>query len=209
MKIKNKVGLLTFVGATVLSLGLQSQQAFAAPYRSRDFNSRLYRYSPKTIERFYVCDQGKYDWYIDQGKSPESKPELEPIEPETTPEATPEEETEVTPEINSSVSAFEVKVVELTNAERARQGLPALKIDYELSKVAKLKSQDMQSRNYFDHNSPTYGSPFDMMRQFGVSYRAAGENIAKGQRSPEAVVNAWMNSEGHRKNILEIGRAHV
>ena len=68
--------------------------------------------------------------------------------------------------------------------------------------MATIKSQDMINKNYFDHNSPTYGSPFDMMKQFGVSYRAAGENIAMGQRSPKEVVTAWMNSEGHRKNIL-------
>lgn len=77
-----------------------------------------------------------------------------------------------------SLSEFEQRVVELTNAERAKQGLPALKIDTELSKVARIKSEDMQKNNYFDHNSPTYGSPFDMMKKFGISYTSAGENIA-------------------------------
>ncbi len=78
-----------------------------------------------------------------------------------------------------SLSEFEQRVVELTNAERAKQGLPALKIDTELSKVARIKSEDMQKNNYFDHNSPTYGSPFDMMKKFGISYTSAGENIAQ------------------------------
>ncbi|MDA2064252.1 CAP domain-containing protein [Bacillus cereus] len=108
-----------------------------------------------------------------------------------------------------SLSEFEQRVVELTNAERAKQGLPSLKIDTELSKVARIKSEDMQKNNYFDHNSPTYGSPFDMMKKFGISYTSAGENIAQGQRTPEEVVQAWMNSAGHRANILNNGFTHI
>lgn len=108
-----------------------------------------------------------------------------------------------------SLSEFEQRVVELTNAERAKQGLPALKIDTELSKVARIKSEDMEKNNYFDHNSPTYGSPFDMMKKFGISYTSAGENIAQGQRTPEEVVQAWMNSAGHRANILNNGFTHI
>ncbi|EOQ13989.1 hypothetical protein KOY_00304 [Bacillus cereus VDM021] len=112
-------------------------------------------------------------------------------------------------EAKGSLSEFEQRVVELTNAERAKQGLPALKVDAELSKVARTKSEDMQKNNYFDHTSPTYGSPFDMMKKFGISYKSAGENIAQGQRTPEEVVQAWMNSEGHRANILNSGYTHI
>ncbi|HDR4422592.1 TPA: serine protease [Bacillus cereus] len=108
-----------------------------------------------------------------------------------------------------SLSQFEQRVVELTNAERTKQGLPALQIDTELSKVARIKSEDMQKNKYFDHNSPTYGSPFDMMKKFGISYKSAGENIAQGQRTPEEVVQAWMNSAGHRANILNNGFTHI
>lgn len=75
-------------------------------------------------------------------------------------------------------------------------------MDASLSKVALAKAADMSNNNYFDHTSPTYGSPFDMMKQFGISYITAGENIAMGQRSPEEVMMQWMNSEGHRKNIM-------
>ena len=60
----------------------------------------------------------------------------------------------------------------------------------------------MKNKNYFDHNSPTYGSPFDMMKSFGISYTSAGENIAMGQTTPEQVVQAWMDSQGHRENIM-------
>lgn len=103
---------------------------------------------------------------------------------------------------SSTLSAFETKVVELTNVERSKAGLKPFKISNELSKVSRIKSQDMTNKNYFDHNSPTYGSPFDMMKKFGISYKTAAENIAKGQKTPEEVVKAWMNSAGHRANIL-------
>ena len=93
-------------------------------------------------------------------------------------------------------------MVRLVNEIRRSNGLPELKLNEELSRVARIKSEDMAKNNYFSHNSPTYGSPFDMMKRFGISYRTAGENIAKGQRSAKAVVDAWMNSEGHRANIL-------
>lgn len=101
-----------------------------------------------------------------------------------------------------SVKQLEQQVVDLVNAQRSKNGLPALTHNWELSRVARYKSQDMIDKNYFSHTSPTYGSPFDMMKSFGISYTAAGENIAKGQNSPQSVMNAWMNSSGHRANIL-------
>ncbi|UYO36723.1 CAP domain-containing protein [Bacillus zhangzhouensis] len=110
---------------------------------------------------------------------------------------------------DSSLNAFEKEVVELTNKERAKQGLKALSVDSKLSKSARAKSQDMKDKNYFSHTSPTYGSPFDQMKQFGITYKSAGENIAQGQRSPQEVVTAWMNSEGHRANILNKNYTHI
>ncbi len=92
--------------------------------------------------------------------------------------------------------------MQLVNQQRASNGLGSLSADAALTKTATLKSQDMAQNNYFSHTSPTYGSPFDMMKQFGISYRTAGENIAMGQRTPAEVMNAWMNSAGHRANIL-------
>lgn len=106
------------------------------------------------------------------------------------------------PELDDAVRAYEQEVVRLVNAERAKNGLQPLTEDWQLSRVARYKSQDMADRRYFSHTSPTYGSPFDMMRAFGLSYRTAGENIAYGQRTPQQVVTAWMNSSGHRANIL-------
>ncbi|WP_419726957.1 CAP domain-containing protein [Terrisporobacter petrolearius] len=101
-----------------------------------------------------------------------------------------------------SFSNFQKEVTRLVNVERSKRGLSELAFNSQLSNVATLKSQDMINKNYFSHTSPTYGSPFDMMKQFNISYKAAGENIAMGQKTPVDVVNAWMNSQGHRENIL-------
>ncbi len=113
------------------------------------------------------------------------------------------------PTTDSSVLEYEKEVVRLVNEQRAKYGLKALTYDWELSRVARYKSQDMRDNNYFSHTSPVYGSPFQMMKSFGISYRSAGENIAKGQTTPKAVVNAWMNSSGHRANILNSSFTHI
>jgi len=97
---------------------------------------------------------------------------------------------------------FEEQVVNLVNMEREQRGINPLIANPELTRVARYKSQDMESNNYFSHQSPNYGSPFDMLRNFGISFLAAGENIAKGQTSAQSVMDAWMNSTGHRENIL-------
>ncbi len=109
----------------------------------------------------------------------------------------------------ASVSSEIQQVVDLTNKERAKQGLAALQIDTNLTKSAQAKSKDMKDNNYFSHTSPTYGSPFDQMKSFGVTYKTAGENIAMGQRTPAEVVEAWMNSEGHRANIMNANFTHI
>ena len=118
------------------------------------------------------------------------------------------------PSRDEAADAYEREVVRLVNQERTTRGLKELKMNWELSRVARYKSQDMCDRGYFSHTSPTYGSPFTMIRNFGISYRTAGENIAKGYATPQAVVNGWMNSDGHRANILnasftEIGVGYV
>lgn len=142
---------------------------------------------------------------------PETPVEQEPVPvPSERPESNPaKEETEQTQPQIEQLNEFERQVVELTNNERVNQGLAPFQVDLELSRVAREKSRDMLGSNYFDHNSPTYGSPFDMMRAYGINYRTAGENIAKGQRTPSEVVNAWMNSPGHRANILNSNFTHI
>ncbi|MHB1314095.1 MAG: SafA/ExsA family spore coat assembly protein [Christensenellales bacterium] len=100
------------------------------------------------------------------------------------------------------LETFEKEVIRLTNIERTNRGIPALSTNWQLSRVARYKSQDMIDKNYFSHTSPTYGSPFTMMQSFGLRFSAAAENIAYGQRTAQEVVTAWMNSPGHRANIL-------
>lgn len=100
------------------------------------------------------------------------------------------------------IKAIENEVIRLVNIERSKAGVAPLSANWELSRVARYKSQDMINKGYFSHQSPTYGSPFDMMQNFGLRFSAAGENIAYGQRTPGEVMNSWMNSPGHRGNIL-------
>jgi uncharacterized YkwD family protein len=102
----------------------------------------------------------------------------------------------------TEINKLENEVVALVNQERAKLGLAPLKQNLKLSNVARYKSEDMRDKKYFSHTSPTYGSPFDMMKQFGIDYMAAGENIAMGQPTAASVMNAWMNSPGHKANIL-------
>lgn len=113
------------------------------------------------------------------------------------------------PQIDASVLAFESEVIRLVNEQRVQNGLKPLTANWELSRVARYKSQDMVDNRYFSHTSPTYGTPFQMMRSFGLNFRTAGENIAYGQRTPQAVVNGWMNSSGHRANILNASYTQI
>ncbi|TYR79188.1 hypothetical protein FZC66_16365 [Priestia megaterium] len=147
----------------------------------------------------------KYNIQIQQPSAQAQAPKQQAQAPQA--EAKPQQ-AEKTAEAKD-VSEFEQQVAELVNQERQKQGLKPLTLDKELSDVARTKSKDMMDKGYFDHNSPTYGSPFDMMKQFGIKYTAAGENIAKGQKTPEEVMNGWMNSDGHRKNILNPNFTHI
>lgn len=94
---------------------------------------------------------------------------------------------------NTSLTADELETFNLINQERNKNGLPSLKIDSEVQRVARIKAQDLVNNNYFAHESPTYGTPFNMLKNFGVSYKSAGENLA-GNSSNSGAVNAWMNS---------------
>lgn len=133
-----------------------------------------------------------------QSPAPAPKPA-----PAPTPAPAPQQTTPV-----AGLTAQEQQMLNLVNQERAKAGLAPLKADLTLTKLARLKSQDMINKGYFSHQSPTYGSPFDMMKQFGVTYRTAGENIA-GNSSVTGAHTALMNSAGHRANILNSGFTHV
>ena len=110
---------------------------------------------------------------------------------------------------SGNVSSIEQQVLTLTNQERAKEGLKPLATDAALMESARAKSADMSKNNYFSHTSPTMGSPFDQMKAKGIQYKAAAENIAKGQQSAEEVVKAWMESPGHRQNIMNGSFTHI
>ena len=113
------------------------------------------------------------------------------------------------PQISDKVLSYENEVIRLVNEIRAENGLKPLTANWELSRIARYKSEDMSDNRYFSHTSPTYGTPFQMIKAFGLSYRSAGENIAYGYGTPAAVVNGWMNSSGHRANILNASYTQI
>ena len=132
-----------------------------------------------------------------------NKPVEKPVEKPSTDKPVTENKPSTSNPVDSDFYSFKQEVLNLVNIERAKQGLnPLVMDDSLLSKCADAKAKDMVVNKYFDHNSPVYGSPFDMMRQFGVKFSTAGENIAQGQATPQQVMNSWMNSSGHRANIL-------
>jgi uncharacterized YkwD family protein len=92
-------------------------------------------------------------------------------------------------------------ILKLVNNERAKAGIPPLKANSDLNKLAFMKSQDIVENGYFSHHSPAYGSPFDMMKSYGINYTCAGENLAIDKCAANAH-RAWMNSKTHRENIL-------
>ena len=192
--MKRKIPALLLALLLVFSAALPASAAGRACLRSSPASActRL-----PACWRQLVCDRHGLSCGGSQTPSGPSAPET-PSEPEQ-PDAPSEPDQ---PSGSTSVLDYEQQVVTLVNAERAKYGLAALTLDETLCVYARVKSQDMHDQGYFSHTSPTYGSPFDMMRAFGVSYRTAGENIAMGYATPAAVVEAWMNSEGHRANIL-------
>ena len=113
------------------------------------------------------------------------------------------------PQISDTVLNYENEVIRLVNEIRRSNGLKPLTANWELSRIARYKSEDMSNNRYFSHTSPTYGTPFQMIKAFGLSYRSAGENIAYGYRTPAAVVDGWMNSSGHRANILNASYTQI
>ncbi len=141
----------------------------------------------------------------EQPKPEPQEPPAQPEQPKPEPQQPPAQPEQ--PGANK-LTADEQKLINLINSERTKAGLNALAVDYELSRVARIKSEDMRTNNYFSHTSPTYGSPFQMMKDFGITYRSAAENIARTS-SVDRAHAGFMNSEGHRKNILTPGFTHV
>lgn len=126
----------------------------------------------------------------------------------TTPQSGGVPKTPTTQANSASLTSMEKQMVDLVNQARAQNNLPPLEVDMQVTNVARVKAQDMIDNNYFSHNSPKYGSPFDMMKSFGIHFVKAGENIA-GNQTVQAAHNALMNSPGHRENILSPDYTHI
>jgi len=157
------------------------------------YNS-YYKYTPSYNYNYW-------NWYGTNPQTP-TQPKPEPTQP------APKPEEPATPAPTTGLTADEQQMINLVNQERKAQGLKPLEVDMQLVKLARMKSQDMIDKNYFSHTSPTYGSPFDMMKKYGVSYKTAGENLA-GASSVATAHKNLMNSEGHRKNILNSSFTHI
>ena len=155
---------------------------------------------------------------VTQKPAEETKPAAEataaqPVAPTPAPTQTAKpaetQQPAATPAADASISSIEQQVLTLTNQERAKEGLKPLATDSALMDSARAKSSDMSNNNYFSHTSPTLGSPFDQMKAKGIQYKAAAENIAMGQRTAAEVVKGWMESPGHRANIMNGNFTHI
>ena len=201
--MKNKILALSLV----LILALSSTSAFAAEqvyytnFNIYDLfrNYGYFNYEPTYTNNDVQTEKAPANYAAETTQAPANYA-AETTQAPSNERATTETKTNTT--TAPSTSNYERRVVELVNVERQKNGLAPLTLDSAISNVARIKSKDMSDNNYFAHQSPTYGSAADMLTQNGIRYSAWGENIAAGQRTPEEVVNAWMNSEGHRANIL-------
>lgn len=166
----------------------------------------LYSYSYRIV--FYTTNQNVYDYLKARGynvvlKTPAPIPNPAPV-PTPIPAPTPIP----TPAPVNGLTEDEQKMLNFINQERSAAGVKPLQADLTLAKLARMKSQDMIDKNYFSHTSPIYGSPFDMMKKYGVTYRYAGENLA-GAWAVDVAHTNLMNSPGHRQNILNSSYTHV
>lgn len=130
-----------------------------------------------------------------------------PVQP-TTPDQTGQPETPVQSDTSSpdngtsdeDINDFAAQVVDLVNAERVKAGLSKLKMDADITAAANVRAKEIKQS--FSHTRPNGSSFSTALTEQGISYRGSGENIAWGQKSPEQVMDGWMNSDGHRANIL-------
>lgn len=203
--MKNRFAKITLALVMLVVMTVPAQ-AFAA---EKNYTSNFSNFSMADLNKYLTsCYNNAY-------AAPTATPaKAQPAQASTTAAPAKETQTAQAAPASSAYGSYEQQVVDLVNKERAAAGLPALKVNTKLAAVAEKKAEDLRDNNYFDHQSPTYGSPFDMMKQFGISYTSAGENIAKGQKTPAAVMDGWMNSPGHKANILnssytEIGVGYV
>ena len=217
---KKKIFKMSAIIVFLLILGITTTSVAMQHYYKLDFSTGLvtasvlnvrsgpgtkYKVITTVSKNQYIrVFAGIGNWYVVQVEGDYigavSKDYVKPIYPNSNSNNTNNTNNSNTSNV-STMTADEQEVFNLINNQRTQNGLSALKSDSEALNVARIKAKDMVDNNYFSHNSPTYGSPFDMLKSFKISYKTAGENIA-GNSSNSGAVNAWMNSSGHRANIL-------
>lgn len=151
----------------------------------------------------YVRIFGKIgDWYIVQNEKNQIGTVHQAYITPTTEEKAAVTNTEAIEEVQTSnLTSDESELLKLINLEREKNNLPNFEIDDALQNVARLKANDIVQNNYFSHTSPTYGTPFEMLKNNSIAYKTASENIA-GNSSIAGAVESWLNSDTHKENIL-------
>lgn len=211
--------------ATAMALTMLASQTALAEAPTSQFGFKGWPYRQQTNCAATHAPESMPDQGVSPTLTPDSSPSAQPtptaapivptkapIDPTrtpsapSTPERTPVPTATQRPSMDDdytteSVSAQEQKALNLLNADRTANGLPALTLDAELSRLARLKSTDMRDNGYFAHESPTYGRAAEMLRRFGYAFNAVGENIAH-HATVEKSEAAFMSSDGHRRNIL-------
>jgi len=214
MKFSRFKGLAVALAVTAASFTMAAPASAATTYTytytvkvpaGTSLTSLLSKYFPQATVKWYTP---KTTTQTTPAKQPQTQQQTAQQTTKQPTQATAQQPTQQTTTAVSGLTAAEQQMLNLVNQERARAGLKPLQADLQLTKLARLKSQDMINKNYFSHTSPTYGSPFDMMKSNGVTYKTAGENIA-GNQSVQAAHTALMNSSGHRANILNANYTHV
>lgn len=175
-----------------------SYSGSGSSYQTNWSYSTKYQSNNSTQYYYYTSRPSNNNSYYVPPKN--NQPTPSPTEPKNPPVQQPNPQPS-DPAPSKGLTAMEQKMVTLVNQERTKAGLQALKVDTTLVGLARKKSQDMIDKNYFGHTSPTYGSPFEMLKKAGVSYYTAGENLA-GAGSVESAHASLMASSGHRANIL-------
>lgn len=221
---KNKIIIIIFFSVGILAIMIAKSFAMQSYYKV-DFQTGLvtatnlyvrsgpgtqYKIVTSVPKNQYIrVFAGVGDWYVVQVEGDYigavSKKYVKPIYPASSigsnSNTGSSQNNNTVTTFSTNMNSDEKEVFDLINKQRTQNGLSPLKENNELQRVARIKAQDMVNNNYFSHTSPTYGSPFDMMKNFKISYNTAGENIA-GNSSNSNAVTSWMNSSGHRANIL-------
>lgn len=219
---RKKLIMIIIIITFILTIGIFSRVFAMQHYYTVDFSTGMVTATKLNVRSgpgiqynvIATVNQNEYirvfagvgDWYIVQVEGDYvgavSKKYVKPIYPNSNSSGGGSSSSNVGDnQTSSSMNANEKEVFNLINQQRKNNGLKELKIDEEIQRVARIKAEDMVANNYFSHNSPIYGSPSKMLNSFKISYKTAAENIA-GNSSNSGAVNSWMNSSGHKANIL-------